>query len=298
MAAAVAQQHYPQQSPTPPPSQSPSLSLDISKLAAGPIPNKHLPYCSPGPPPKSQQRTPTTPPASPPTKHPHAQTLTLLYPAETYPRICDSPPVYSIDAPKLSAALNYLSSQILPEPKKLFPWLHGLHPSNQVQQTFFIARRKSLRATPTCFRGITIVKADGDLTRSRLKGALAPDELLSQDNGQDPAFLDVDPREGFSVRNFHIQAAKAALMSDIVVYGDDEGPESELRNVARRIASAQIAWRKTHSSSGQELPKFETFVVSSKSRQNLIYLPQIVDMVPNTFAQADSATSRTTTRSL
>ena len=92
---------------------------------------------------------------------------------------------------------------------------------------------------------------------------MTPDELLSPDNGQDPAFLDVDPRDGFSVRNFHIQAAKAAMMSDIVVYGDDDTPQNELRNVAKKIASAQMAWRKKHSSGGQEIPPFETFVVVS-----------------------------------
>jgi len=139
-----------------------------------------------------------------------------------------------------------------------------LHPNNQVQQAFFIARRKSLRATPTCFRGITIVKADGDLTKSRLKGALAPDELLSPNNGQNATFLDVDPREGFSVRNFHIQATKMAMMSDLVVYGDEGTPESGAHDAAKRLANAQSAWREKHSSAGQEIPRFETFVVSSK----------------------------------
>lgn len=276
MAAAVAQQHYPQQSPTPPPSQGPTLSLDISKLAAAPIPNKHLPYCSPGPPPKSQQRTPATPPASPPTKHPQVQTLSLLHPADAYSKVSESPPIYSIDSLRLVAALDHLSAQPFPEPKKLFPWLHGLHPNNQVQQAFFIARRKPLRATPTCFRGITIIKADGDLTKSRLKGALAPDELLSPDNGQDTTFLDVDPREGFSVRNFHIQAAKVAVMSDLVVYGDEDTPENGVRDVAKRFASAQSAWRKKHISSGQEIPRFETFIVSSKSYEALVFLLQML----------------------
>ncbi len=276
MAAAVAQQHYLQQSPTPPPSQGPTLSLDISKLAAAPIPNKHLPYCSPGPPPKLQQQTPATPPASPPTKHPQVQTLSLLHPADAYPKVSESPPIYSIDSLRLAAALDYLSAQPFPEPKKLFPWLHGLHPNNQVQQAFFIARRKPLRATPTCFRGITIVKADGDLTKSRLKGALAPDELLSPNNGQNATFLDVDPREGFSVRNFHIQATKMAMMSDLVVYGDEGSPESGAHDVAKRLANAQSAWREKHSSAGQEIPRFETFVVSSKWCQALVCLLQLL----------------------
>ena len=164
----------------------------------------------------------------------------------------------------LAAALDHLSAQPFPEPKKLFPFLHGLHPNNQIQQAFFIARRKSLRATPTCFRGITIVKADGDLARSKLKGALAPDEVISPDNGQEATFLEVDPKEGFSVRNFQIQAAKVATMSDIVVYGDEETPEKEVHDAAKRMADAQGAWREKHSSSGQDVPLFETFIVCGK----------------------------------
>ena len=108
------------------------------------------------------------------------------------------------------------------------------------------------------------MKADGDLTRSKLKGALAPDELLAPDNGEEAVFLDVDPKEGFSVRNFQIQATKVALMSDIVVYGDEDTLDSEVNDVAKRIASAQRAWREKHSSSGQELPGFETFIVSGR----------------------------------
>ena len=77
-------------------------------------------------------------------------------------------------------------------------------------------------------------------------------------------FLDVNPKEGFSVRNFHIQATKVAVLSDIVVYGDDDTPERELHDVAKRIANAQIAWREKHCSGGQEMTRFETFVVSGK----------------------------------
>ena len=108
-------------------------------------------------------------------------------------------------------------------------------------------------------RGITIVKAGGDLSYSRLKGALAPDEFLLP-VANSAVFKEVDPRDGFSVRNFQIQAAKSALVSDIIVYGDDE---VEIQKLAIQIATAQQSWRDTHEEKGHELPRFNTFVCTS-----------------------------------
>ena len=263
MAAVAIQQPPLQQSHTPPP-HAPPLSLNTSKLKTAPIPNKHLPYCSPGPIPSPQSCIPATPPASPPSKHASFQTFSLLYPPETYPRIIDMPPVYVISASTLSAALDCLATQLFPDPKQVFPWLHGLHPSNQVQLAFFIARRKALRSTPRCFRGITIVKV-GNQTKSRLRGALDVEELLSPQAQNDGIFLDIDPKEGFSVRNFHIQTAKMARVSDIVVYGDDESPQSEVHNAAKRISQAQRAWAEKLPSRDRDAPLFNTFVLSGES---------------------------------
>ena len=263
MATLVVQQAPIRQSRTPPPLMT-GISIDTSKLKAAPIPNKHIPYCSPGPAPSIQARTPATPPASPPAKHLSTQPFSKLYPPDRFRKLSDSPPVYSIDALELSAALDHNATQPLPEPKQVFPWLHGLHQDNQIQLAFFIARRRALRKTPKCLRGITLIKAGGDLSKARLKGAISPYELLSPIASKNPTFFNVDPKDGFSVRNFHIQAAKMAMVSDIVVYKDDETKVDELYGLAKRIAAAQKSYRETCESGGLEPAVFNTFVVSSE----------------------------------
>ncbi|KAJ8105731.1 hypothetical protein ONZ43_g7307 [Nemania bipapillata] len=125
-----------------------------------------------------------------------------------------------------------------------------------MQQAFFIARKKrALRKTPCCLRGLTVVKANGNLCESRLKGAISPQEFMRP--GVDGEFVEMDPKEGFSVRNFHIQAAKTAVTSDIIVYGDDA---HIVRTVGWRIAAAQVKWRERHRSQGPRLPEYNTFV--------------------------------------
>lgn len=112
----------------------------------------------------------------------------------------------------------------------------------------------------------------GDLTKSKLKGAVAVDELLSPLVGENSTFLEIDPKDGFSVRNFHIQAAKMARVSDIVVYGDDESTPGEIHSVAKRIAVAQRAWLEQSSPKERDGRMFNTFVVSSKH----LFLTQLV----------------------
>lgn len=254
-------------SPHRPSSPLPSLShiinesINTSSACPIPIPNKHLPVCPPGPVPSQK---PDTPPASPPTKHLDVQPQSLLYPPTNYHKFSNkTSTIYTIDAAGVAAAIDHISRQPLPDPGLVFPWLHGLHPANQIQQSFFVARRRALRKTPACFRGITIVKADGDLSRSRLKGAIAPDEFL-QMGGDIAEFKEIDPREGFSVRNFQIQAAKSAMVSDIIVYGEDENNVTEL---ACDIATAQRAWRKSHKALGHDIPFYNTFMCTSPFKE-------------------------------
>ena len=126
-----------------------------------------------------------------------------------------------------------------------------------------------LRRAPKCIRGITIVKTGGDLARSKLKGAIAPAEVLAPTGAKDPMFFDVDPKEGFSVRNFHIQAAKMAMLSDIVVYKDDSTKMEDLRNTAQRFAKAQKRYREKCATGGLELAEYNTFIVSSMFQKPL-----------------------------
>ncbi|PHH81116.1 hypothetical protein CDD80_2101 [Ophiocordyceps camponoti-rufipedis] len=76
-------------------------------------------------------------------------------------------------------------------------------------------------------------------------------------------FIEADPVDGFSVRNFQIQAAKVAFTSDLVVYGDDP---VEARRVSWDLAAAQFQWREQHASQGHSLPRYNTFLCTSTIR--------------------------------
>ncbi|KFH44224.1 Dual specificity protein phosphatase-like protein [Hapsidospora chrysogenum ATCC 11550] len=223
-----------------------------------PVPNKHLPVCPTGPAVEEQLETP---PVSP--KDGECAQASTLYPPDAYSRLDSGPlSIYELDAGAVAHAVDVSSRQLLPDPALVFPWLHGLHPHNHIQQAFFNARKRTNRKAPYCLRGVTLVKADGDLAVCRLKGALAPEELIH--TGPNPEFLEADPLEGFSVRNFHIQSAKIALTSDIVVYGDR--PELT-RQVAWDFAAAQSRWREKHVGPGDHFPEYNTFVCTSDFRE-------------------------------
>ena len=243
-----------------PPPLSPALTLTTHR-ASTPIPNKHLPFCPPGPALSASQIL--TPPNSPPVKSPTARLASVLHPPTQHRKLLSSPPIYGIDAKTLAHALDDLTAQPLPEPEFVFPWLHGLHPENQIQLAFFVAKKKSLRRVPRCLRGLTLLKAGGDLTRSRLRGAIAPDEVLSLCDDPDKGFLDCDPRQGFSVRNFHIQATKMAMVSDIVIYGDDRTDQRIIKSVAERSASVQRKRKKDLETAGQCPESYNTFVLTT-----------------------------------
>ncbi|KAF2396661.1 dual specificity protein phosphatase PPS1 [Trichodelitschia bisporula] len=273
--------------PPPPPgckdAPSPHLTLNSTACSAPmPVPNKHLPVCPPGPPPGQNVETPPQQSAGVETRSSVTRSrsvaaaapfispaTTLLFPPDRFPQVSDDPPVYALSASELAQALEHVASQPLPDPKLVFPWLHGLHPENQLQLAFFAPRRRSLRKVPSALRSVCIIKADGDLTTAKLKGAIAPEELLisceEQRNGtaepSDSMFHEVDPREGFSVRNFQIQACKMGTVSDIVVYGDKSTSKEALIALAQRIAIAQQGWRTYLMSAGSEPQVLSTFIV-------------------------------------
>jgi dual specificity MAP kinase phosphatase len=103
-----------------------------------------------------------------------------------------------------------------------------------------------------------VVKLGGDLSRSRIKGAVSPNEVIAPSS----RFLMADPQEGFSVRNFHIQTAKLAAMSDIVLYAEDDCSQAALVALADQFATAQHAWR-LKMDPLQERPTYNTFIVAS-----------------------------------
>lgn len=252
---------------------SPTLSIDSlndqSESCPPAVPNKHIPICPPGPVP---QQDPTTPPPSPGKHQDATHQQSLLYPPASFTRLEPAhPPIYRISCAQIANALDHIARQPLPDPSQVFPWLHGLHPLNHLQQSFFTARSRALRKTPCCLRGVTLVKADGDLAVSRLRGAISPHEFLHCSST--PEFQDVDPKDGFSVRNFQIQAAKSAMTSDIVVYGDDTQLS---RKMARDIATAQQRWRDKHEAQGRPIPTYNTFLCSSPFRDFEDNYPHLV----------------------
>jgi dual specificity MAP kinase phosphatase len=167
--------------------------------------------------------------------------------------------VYTITADLMAEALEHMSTQPLPNPEQVFPWMHGLHAENQIQLAFFSSRRKSVRKVPRCIRGLTIVKTGGNLNTCKLKGAIAPEEVLELASSDADAFIECDPKDGFSVRNFHIQACKMATVSDIIVYGDPKTSPSETVALAQRISKAQ---RQFEAKNGFPRCLFNTFMLS------------------------------------
>ena len=91
---------------------------------------------------------------------------------------------------------------------------------------------------------------------------MAPDEILSLCDNNDKGFLDCDPKEGFSVRNFAIQTAKLAQVSDIVIYGDDSTDQRIIKSVAEKTASVQKRWKKHLEACGQCPETYHTFVLT------------------------------------
>lgn len=249
----------PGRSSTPPP----HLTLNTSARGTpAPVPNKHIPVCSPGPVPA---RGLVTPPASPPSKDSIIETSSITYPPTAYcSEYADDPPLFTINAQRLEQALEHMATQPLPSPEQVFPWLHGLHAENQIQLAFFTNRRKSVRRVPRCIRSITLVKTGGNLSSSKLKGAIAPDELLAS-SSDDNGFLECDPKDGFSVRNFQIQACKLAMVSDIIVYGDEKTSPSDTIALAKRISHAQ---RQYEARQGFPRGLFNTFMLSGGRRLN------------------------------
>ncbi|KAK2612859.1 tyrosine/serine/threonine protein phosphatase pps1 [Conoideocrella luteorostrata] len=220
------------------------------------LPNKHIPVCPTGP---SDAGDAHTPPASPTDTNEGLRQQSPLFRTDNYVSLdMDGLHIFEINASQITLALEFTSSQPLPSPDLMFPWLHGLHPKNHTQQNFFMGQRRCSRKPPAYNHGVLLVKANGDLSRARLKGAVTPEEFMRP--GQYPRFVEADPQDGFSVRNFQIQTAKAALVSDIIVYGEDL---TESKKVAWEIATAQLHHRRLQSTQVGPTVEYNTFLCIS-----------------------------------
>jgi len=229
--------------------------------------------------PASIHSAPDTPPASPSddTQSIESTDSSLTVPSETPVAYVLHPPdrfevirhrdkatMYSISAAVVAQAYRQTQSQPMPPAAELFPWLHGLNPRNSGQLAFFNAQCSAARLPPINigYRGLTIVHVPapfGCYRPGRLVGAVNHPEILGRAQ-RDGHFLDPDPPKGICLRNFHIQVAKMALLSDVVVYSP-RGQTKEVLDVAEKIAQAQRFVRMKYSTCGTG-PIFNTFVVA------------------------------------
>jgi dual specificity MAP kinase phosphatase len=121
------------------------------------------------------------------------------------------------------------------------------------------------------YRGLTVVHVPapfGCYRPGRLVGAVNHTEILGRTQ-RDGHFVDPDPPKGISLRNFHIQTPKLALLSDIVVYSPRGGQSKEVLDVAEKIAQAQRLIRMKFSMNQTGVPIYNTFVVNGITFQKL-----------------------------
>lgn len=199
-----------------------------------------------------------------------------------------------ISATTLTEVVDAHYSSPLPEVDAVFPWLHGLH-SRNISQRAFLDPLKRYRdrpfsaqnflsdiKAPTGVRGLMIIKV-GDVhnRHGSLVGSVAPEEILarSDDNNQFiPHFLFLDPEDGICLRNFQIQVAKWACISDMAIYIPDFANDRPLAIcLARKIADAQENFRQQH----PHVPKYSTYLVDDTMDQILNVAPHIVAVPPS-----------------
>ena len=185
--------------------------------------------------------------------------MSPLFSIDNYPEII--PHVRAITAEQLDAALTAVAKIPLPDADTVFPWLHGIHPSNPDQRYFFSQPRGVELPPPSTYRGIALVAAHSreQNRHGRLVGSIEANDLFQQDEDS-ICFVQPDPLKGVSLRNFHIQARKIAMLSDIVIYDIGSGIDSDDTLLfASCVADAQRKYRNDFQG---QVPEYHTFIVS------------------------------------
>ncbi|CAG8564283.1 6719_t:CDS:2, partial [Scutellospora calospora] len=210
---------------------------------------------------EQQQPSRLTPPLSP-LSPPSSSPATIRSPSpigfDSFPLVNEDPPIRA-----LTISQYYLIHETYyttPLPNDLFPWLHGIDGKNPIQNNFFGLNNQEEYPVPI-HRGVTVVQAEGaeECLRSQLLGSVLPTDILDYGDSNDCSvrgFLKVSDCEGINLRNFKIQVAKYATISDIIVYGEN-GLNENVLNIAKQMAWAQQIF-------GEENPnilEYEVFVI-------------------------------------
>ncbi|CAG8620606.1 13292_t:CDS:2 [Dentiscutata erythropus] len=211
---------------------------------------------------EQQQPSRLTPPLSP-LSPPSSSPATIRSPSpiefDAFPLVNEDPPIRA-----LTASQYYLIHETYystPLPNDLFPWLHGIDGTNPIQNSFFGLRIQEECPVPI-HRGVTVVQAE-EMSRSQLVGSVLPTDILDYGDPDDPeddcsvrGFLKITDSEGINLRNFKIQVAKYATISDIIVYGEN-GLNENVLNIAKRMAWAQQNFREEN----PNILEYEVFVI-------------------------------------
>lgn len=173
-----------------------------------------------------------------PTEHEEARTTACLFdiPAsmltQRHPSLDN---VYMITADQCAEIYSSYMSTPLPD-DILFPWLHGVDGQYYLQNLFFGVDKVEIPR----HRGMMVVHADSMCPHhARIVHSVLPHEILDDATSDDdnPSFADTSRGPNVHLRNFKIQIARYATISDIIVYGCDA------HAVAARIANAQTKLR-------------------------------------------------------
>ncbi|CAG8616303.1 7314_t:CDS:2 [Ambispora leptoticha] len=199
--------------------------------------------------------SPFTPPLSPPTHLPPSP-LAARSPSpsvyDVFPLVCEDPPIRALTSSQYYMIIEAYYTTQLPN-DILFPWLHGVDGTNHQQNMFFNVNNCNVPE----HRGVTIVQAEEDSQKSQLVGSVYPSDILNPPNENAiRGFLNIQEEDVINLRNFKIQVAKYATLSDIVVYGE-HGLNDQVLQIAKQVAWAQQVMR-------EERPngiEYETFVI-------------------------------------
>ncbi|KAI5284440.1 tyrosine/serine/threonine protein phosphatase pps1 [Ascosphaera aggregata] len=214
-----------------------------------------------------------------------ARVPSLLYPPTQYPCHPRVKGAFSIDISQLAEALRHIATIPLLDRNVIFPWMHEFPPmyDNDGTENLEIPPPESLRS-------IIIIKAGGDLTKSKLKGAIDASEIV--DDSMSRFRSDAEMVEG-KVRHFKLQTQKFANVSDIVIYGDEDTTTCEIETLASIIIDCQHHANQGYQGAAEsrnESPskncRFHTFILSSP-------FPEICEKYPE-LVYIDSAQNYTT----
>lgn len=151
---------------------------------------------------------------------------------------------------------------------------------------------------PKNIRGLLVVKVGSRDSEGTLIGTAFPDELLCEKPEPDefsfdedrpdvemdagspsrylPQFLNLDPQNGISLRNFQIQIAKWASVSDIALYVSEESERDNMLEFAKLISMAQLNFHKQN----PHVPVYITCMVQDGIHRFLEEAPHIIAIPP------------------